>query len=345
MSKTVYENEDIFATEADGSGIPDYALSFAEQSLYVTAMVEENFLNMEKELGINEFCAYEESGEEFIYEGATFQAAKDKIIAAFKYIWSKIRGAYEKLLNKVKDAKKKAIEEFAKQADPSKLPEGFKPRKAHEFTGLTTEFINKISANTNALADKVAEYNNGSGMVDIGSYKEMIDNLDFAVELGKNGVISGTASTYEELRQELKKELEGDVVEFTADKIKSNWKDIEAAAKTKGEFYNIVKAAYKNEKKTIDKMVSTIRKIKETDAAVLKVLSAKLKDIYMGSHSILFTVMDVCKKRDTEYTSILVAVAKATGGKAKDAKEEEPKNESVQLGTTQKDLIEASFEW
>ena len=44
MSKTVYENEDIFATEADGSGIPDYALSFAEQSLYVTAMVEENFL-------------------------------------------------------------------------------------------------------------------------------------------------------------------------------------------------------------------------------------------------------------------------------------------------------------
>ena len=341
MAKTEYMNPEELAVEADTSVIPSFAVNLTEQSLYVAEAAESEFNAMMESIGVEEISVYESTGKEVVYEGASFDSLKKTIIEFFKGLWAKIKGLFDGILKKYEAKKKERATNIATNVDLAKLDDSkYKPFKVHKYDGLKDNavFLN-IEQNCKNMAAKLKNYkNDGPGTLNIDVWKDIL-----------TGVVSTDAKSADTVVKAVKNDLMGEKVDADVAFVKTNWDKIKDTAINGNNFKGKIKAAYKAEKKVIDDIIKAVKDVKEEDANEFKTIVSHLKDIAIASKSVSMAVIDVAKRQESEYASIFVKVAAATKAYKNTKGGEDSTNESVdpaiKLGTTQKDLIEASFDW
>lgn len=337
MSKTVYENVEELAVEADTSALSRNVLTYTEQAMFLAEAAESSYNEMMKSIGIQELSVYEETGEIVVYEGASFKSIIDKVVGFLKKILSQIKGFFEETYKKFEKMYKERKEKLADAVDAkiNDLGESnYKAGKIYNYAKLTSTSIDGIAKNAEDVTTKI----NGASadaVADIGN--NIISSL-------LSGVVSSAPDSLGEATKKVKEELKGEKVDATVDFVKKNWAEIRNCAINGNGFKSTLKTAFKDLKKVVDKAISSAKKLKETDdpEAVKKSIQV-YKDVVVAAKSLIFAAIDVAKLQDTEYTGLFVKVARAVGkGKADKAANE---STEVELGTSQKDLIKEAFNW
>lgn len=334
MSKTVYENVEELAVEADTSALSRNVLTYTEQALYLAEAAESSFNEMMKSIGIQELSVYEETGEMIVYEGANFKGLIGKVVDFFKDLWSRIKGFFDDTYKKFEKDWRERKEKVADKVDINKLADSnYKAGKVYNYAKLTSTTLDGISNKAKDLATKAQ-----STSVD------KLDEINIFDEL-LGGIVSETPESIGAATSKFKEALKGQKVDATVEYVKKNWAEISNCFVKGNGFKTTLKAAFKDTKQIIDKAISETKKLSESDdPEVIKKAIKLYKDIVVASKSLLFAAVDVAKQQDTEYKGLFVKVARATV-KDEAEKKEATANESVELGTSQKDLIKESFNW
>ena len=339
MSKTVYENVEELAVEADTSALSRNALTYTEQALYLAEAAESSFNEMMKSIGIQELSVYEETGEMVVYEGANFKGLINKVVEFFKDLWGKIKGFFDDTYKKFEAAWKERKAKVADKVDINKLADSnYKAGKVYNYAKLTSTTLDGISNKAKDLATK-AQTTSVDKLDEINIIEELVGGIVSDLSSTTGGPSIGTATS------KFKEALKGEKVDATVEYVKKNWAEISNCFVKGNGFKTTLKAAFKDTKQIIDKAISETKKLSESDdPEVIKKAIKIYKDIVVASKSLLFAAVDVAKQQDTEYKGLFVKVARATM-KDEVEKKEAAANESVELGTSQKDLIKESFNW
>lgn len=345
MSKTEYANPEELAVEADTSVIPSFAMTLVEQSMYVAESTERDYNALMESIGVEEISIYESTGEEVVYEGASFANLKEKFIRFFQALWARIKGLYDRLLKEFEKKHKEQMEKLSAPVDLSKLKDvdesKYNKVKIHKFEGLD-DAIDKIGNNCNSLLDAVNNYK---------AANDGTDTLGFdVVKKLTSGVADVNGGSLTEVAKEIKDKLYGEVFNIDYNWVNSNWNKVKDIVISGKDFKKDIRAGYKANKKVIDKIIKQIKGYKSDDTAELEAFKRTVdyfKDVSSACNTITNAVIDVAKRRCSEYSMVIHAINRAS--KAYTDKKEDSTNESVdpaiKLGTTQKDLIEASFDW
>lgn len=334
MSKTVYENVEELAVESDTSALSRNALTYTEQALYLAEATEAAYNEMMKSIGIEELSVYEATGEAVVYEGANFKGLIDKVVKFLKDFWGKVKGFFDDTYKKFEDAWKERKEKIADTVKVDNLSESnYKAGKVYNYEKLTSTTIDGISSKAADLTKKL----NGTSV-------DELDNINVVEQI--IGDLVPSPGSIGEATTKLKDVLKGEKVDATVDYVKKNWNEIRNCFVKGNGFKVALKSAFKAEKKVVDKAISSAKNLKESDdPEVIKKAIKLYKDIVVASKSLLFAAIDVAKLQDTEYKGLFVKVARATANAKAAEGSTEAKNESVELGTSQKDLIKESFNW
>lgn len=75
--------------------------SFDEAALRHTYEIDSNLNNIMKAIGISELAVLEETGEEMVYEAGTISSLIEKLKAAIKKIWEKVKSLFTKFFAKM----------------------------------------------------------------------------------------------------------------------------------------------------------------------------------------------------------------------------------------------------
>lgn len=372
----IYQNEDILKETATiKNSFPSSVLSFSEAALYVCEGIESSYNEMFEQIGIHELAVYESTGNLISYTeadegkeentgtalavpGSENKKFYEKVIEWFKSIWGRIKGFFEGAINKFKtvieENKKKIVNKF-NSADISKLPD-----KVYGKVSDYSKFNNFM--------------NNGSPM-----FGEEAVSLLGEISRKINGckTSNDAQEVYNEYKDSLPNKLIGssDVEGSGANAIKSFFKSLVGAAQdVKKDFLssklndmveyvftdNVVKSLhgmYKSDRKIIDTALSEVKKraneAKKDDSVVsyAQYEYSLMKNITQLTVTADGCVIDILRKKLSEYRSVLfrVALALGKGAKSTEEKKQTATGESAglenDLFASRVSMVESAFDW
>lgn len=315
--------------KTDRSVIPAGCLSFSEGALYIAEATENEFNKLFESIGIEELAVYESTGSEVVYEGAKLDEFKNKVIEFFKGFLAKVKHAYEIIVDKfnemVKGTKKNL--RTVKDSDLKLLDSDMKFGKFHQYDFGGFDPRNKANKLVNDIK------------------KDFDENIEKDVESRKNlkeeyenkivSEISGTdKNNIKEAKEALAKKFKGEEKEVDLAWVIQNKSPLDVVvfnSPTKE-----TKKSFNAEKEIIDGIIGEVKAYKSADYAQQTV--SLLKDITATMHSCMMAYMDALKRRYGEfrniYTKVFIAVAKYKST-----------HESVDIVTSQQDLVESCFNW
>ena len=327
--------------QPDRSVIPSHTLTFCEDAVYVAEAIEEDYNRIFQEIGVKELAFYESTGTEIVYEAEEKQAFVQKVVDFFKGIWAKIKAAFENILKKFESLSKEVrnkIPNITAQMVQSCKRDKF--GKTHQFNLIEKETY--ITNATNYAGDVWDEFDkmDGSNNQEVKEVKEKLEN-DICRKVSGFDV-----SKVSEMTKKIHESLLGEEVEATKDWVVSNIGTLNGIVKN-DDSKKVIKKNYQNFKKFIDEIIKDIRKDKgKAITAADNACFFVMKEIVKATHAANNIVMDVCKRRYSEYRNILLRVAICVHG-SKDGKPEKQQtasNEAAEV-TNRVELIESLFEW
>ena len=332
-------------TQVNRSVIPAECGTFYEQSLYVAEHAQIEFNKLFESVGIDELAVFESTGNTIVYEGAKLDEFKTKAKKVMTDIWGAIKHAYEKMLTFFETKRKEAMSKLTglKKDVVDKVVDGDKPFAVTHAYKLDNAASKDAADAALKLAGNIESKFNA--VRDQEEVTEKVNALkeEFASKIVKSicGVEAATFSN--EVRKQIHADFMGDEVKVDKAWLSSNFEKVVAVVE-KGTTKKAIQASYVEEKKLIDKTIRQLSKVKDENMSTIKTEMSLLKDVVQTLHSFQSIKMDVCKRRFSEYLTILAKLYKLN---SKAEKKDESTNESVDLApeTTQKDLIENAFDW
>lgn len=346
----VYEHVNSIATSKD---IPNDCFSFFEQSMQVAICAEADINAMFESVGIEELAVYENTGSVMVYEGSKLEAFKTKAAKIFEGMWSRIKAAYENILNFFEKKRQESIKSLVslKASDVDFIKDGAKLGQVNEFN---IDAFDEAIANCNKLRFEIVSkfYNLRKNMIASDeSGKEEFDALKQEYVEKIVPTVTGTSETNMiKAKKVMMEKVKGEKKDLTKEWIKANFNEIVDVV-SKGSTKRDIQKSYKEEKARFDEILKRI-KTGAKDSDYWKGSQQEitlLADLCKAMHSMHSLKMDACKVRYAQYKNVLVkvAAAKAKGQKKEEPKKEEKVEESTTFtpATSQIDLIEAAFQW
>lgn len=337
-------------TQVNRSVIPAECGTFYEQSLYVAEHAQIELNKLFESVGIDELAVFESTGSTIVYEGAKLDEFKTKAKKVMTDIWAAIKHAYEKILEFFETKRKEAMSKLTglKKDVVDKVVDGEKPFAiTHAFNLTAADSKDAANAALELAGDIEAEFNKVRGQEEA---TEKVNALkeEFASKIVKNICGVEKATTFSnEVRKQIHADFMGEEVKVDKAWLSSNFEEVVGVV-VKGTTKQTIKTSYITEKKLIDSTIRQLSKVKDENMSTIKTEMSLLKDVVQTLHSLQSIKMDVCKRRYSEYLTILAKLYKLNGKEAKaEEKKDEAATESVDLApeTTQKDLIENAFNW
>lgn len=332
-------------TQVNRSVIPAECGTFYEQSLYVAEHAQIEFNKLFESVGIDELAVFESTGCTIVYEGAKLDEFKSKAKKVMTDIWAAIKHAYENILAFFEKKRKEAMSKLTglKKDVVDKVVDGEKPfGVTHAFKLDAADSKDAANAAFDLAADIESKFNAVRGPE---ANTEKVNALkeEFASKIVKNicGVEAATFS--KEVRKQIHADFMGEEVKVDKAWLSSNFDEVVGVVE-KGTTKKAIQASYIEEKKLIDKTIKQLSRVKDENMSTIKTEMSLLKDVVQTLHSFQSIKMDVCKRRYSEYLTILVKLFNLSN---KAEKKDEAANESADLTpeTTQQDLIENAFNW
>ena len=354
--------EEVQSVATNSSIIPAHCLSFYEQSLFLAEFAEAETNSLFESLGIEELAVFESTGELVVYEGARFDEFKKSAIATFQKIWGAIKGFFEKITKWFNEQKAKTVEAVNKFK--AELAEKAKENRVKFTDKVTDDLIDTLDKDKVYM--KINDYAGLKGMIEefVKGQSEITNKIDSELSKIQIGAedkreqirekeenimkdiiakISGVkdAGTVQDAIKKIKEDCFGGEVEVKAAWIKANKKDISDVIQ-EGFYLGALKVAYNKSKAEIDKIIKDLKSAKEGEA---EVISSKIR-LYKKSiscyHSCVSAVMDVYRRRYSQYRSVFLTVI-FRGNTKKTSEEKTDVKESAV--TTQEDLVNEAFNW
>lgn len=336
--------------------IPSYAMNFSESALFVCESMERSYNSLFQGIGINELAYYEENGTliDYCTEAEEQKSLKEKVKEFFKNLWGAIKGFFEDVLKKIKEAikeNKAKMKDKIDNTDFAKIDPKTNFGKIHSYT----VFDNKAKNTLKRLNSYVKSMD--------ASWEEISDNNSDVVasQIKESGegivayMIEKDGKTAEDLKNYIKGLVDqNNLIDLTYDYVKNNigkFTDVvfnDAAI-------NEVKEMYKLARTTIDECLS--KASKSVDEAGKKqaktsVIQAEVK-VYETAAQLNTTangaIIDVLSKKMKEYRKVVFkvkfAAAKGYKGGKEGEKKEDSVGESTDLFASQVAMVEGSFKW
>ena len=338
-------NEFLDSCKPDYSVIPESCDNFYISSLYLADAIQEAHNEIFRRVGLEELSTFEESYTEGVLLEAEDEKKKnEKTIAEwFKRIWSKIKGFFEGLIQKIKglgekikrkyienrvknidDAIKKGIEIYSKYPDAKEIPLG-----EYMYYDKNT---NKFNDYSKTLQTKLEEMFN-----DIKNNKVDNDKYSSKDEVFKE--LTGCKDT-EEFRKEFKDK--GQKIVVTSKNVKQN---ITAAAGKRflDQWLIEINDSYKETKKFITKAM------KDVKAEVKKNKDAKINKFLLRTGTFVSILTKIVGVYSSEYRASYIAletIAMKCAAKAgKLAKNDGKLDEAADVSTKSTKVIDEAFAW
>ena len=340
-----YESVDELANvRADLSVMPSHTLTFTEDAVYVAQAIEESYNDLFMSIGINELAVYESTGDIIVYEGGKLSEFKDSVIRWLKGIWEKIKGFFNKVLDKFEEMRKKSVKKFGKitAADVDKIDNDKSLGKVHTFNELmkgkylenAKSFLSDIKIAFEDLAKSKADEDA------LKQKQEYFLGVTCEVVSGISGV-----KDIKKMKERYKEKYVGEEKTVTKQFVKDNLKELIAVV-MEGSTKRKIKDDYNRTKKIINDEISRVKKMEDGDIKnSFKYSVNVMKEIVVCMHAVCAVTLDICVRRYTEYRNILAKVySYANVGD----KKETSTGESYYGGYTrsyQTDLVSEAFDW
>ena len=339
----VYKNQvELEACATDSSIIPNFTSTFLENSMWIAEAAEVEFNEMFKKIGVDELSIYESTGEVVVYEGAKLKAAKEGFIKFFQGLWKKIKGAYDRVLQYFETKRKEANESIIKDvnaADIARLESKEAKSGKISFGTIHTypkgEVAESMGAKAGAYAQKVSQ----EWKAAVGKSDEDKENLKKNIsERIISEVYGNGAKDLAAAKRILREQCLGEEVNVDIPYIKSHLEEMKSVV-LKGSTKDAIKKSFQQSKTIIDNCISECKKFDDDMMPIAKPLVNSLKDINVANTTCMNIVMDVYKRRFSEFRGVLLKLKSADRKAGKEA-EKAAKHESYAF---QQDLIEAAF--
>ena len=343
---TNYSVDELQGVRADLSVIPSYTLSFSEASLYVAEAIEESYNDLFTWIGVNELAVFESTGSQIVYEGGKLSEIKEAIIKWLKGIWEKIKGFFNKILDKFEEMRKKSVEKYKKitNADIDKIDDSKSLGTVHAFDNIEKdEYIKRAK---DFLTDVKGKFNELGG-------KNVEELDDDALKSAKDDYVKKTpkevsglnadVSSIQDMKEKLRRKYLGDEKQVNKAYAKEKLADMQAIV-FEGSTKRKIKADYNGFKDFINREIKDAKKIDDAKLrGSYKYAIIVMKEILDCAHAVCGVVMDACVRRSKAYKTILAQIYKyAKVG------EKGSTNESYYGGyrrSYQTDLISEAFDW
>ena len=354
----IYKNymniSELADVQPDRSVIPSHTLTFCEDAVYVAEAIEEDYNRIFQEIGVNELAFYESTGCEIVYEAEEKQGLIQKVVQFFKDLWAKIKAGFEAILLKFQSLSKEVRNQI-----PNITAQQVKSCNLTNF-GKTHDF--KIEGeggtyllNAKSLLDEIEEEFNKAIRTSSKNEDSKQKGRDIKDKLEKQicKKISGfDVSNVSEMTKKIHEYLLGSEIDATKDWVASNIGMLISIVK-QGNSKNVIKKNYQLFKAVIDNCIARLKTREDEMIGYIDSIVAVLKEMVKAAHAANNVVMDVAKRRYSEYRNILLRVAVCLHKKNTSDVPEDKVNPGTALATTreasdisnQVELIESLFEW
>lgn len=337
--------------------IPSYAMNFSESALFVCESMERSYNSLFQGIGINELAYYEENGTliDYCTEAEEQKSLKVKVKEFFAKLWGAIKGFFEDVLKKIKEAikeNKAKMKDKIDATDFAKIDPKTNFGQVHGYTTFEStydETLKRLSSFITSAGAKwqdISDTDNESVINNIKADKESL-----VYEMTKHD----GDKTAEDLKKYIKKHVdENNMVDLTFDYVKNHITDFTNVVFTDVNI-NKVKKLYKETRTAIDncvteanKAVTALGKDPSKSAAIQAQIDV-CKTAAQLSTTANGAIIDVFSKQMKEYRRVVFKVKFAATKGYKGGKEGEKKEDSVEesadLFASQVAMVEGAFKW
>ena len=328
---------------ADRSVIPASCISFSESAMYVADAAQRYFNEFYEQIGIEELAIFESTGSVVVYEGARLQAFKEAVAKIFENIWKAIKSAYEKIMAKIDEIRRKMAQKYLKvtAADVKAIPdEKFNNTlgkfKYQKYKDVEKEIEGKIKAET-------AE----SKLPNFSGYKDAdLEKAQDATKTFIDGLYSRICNAICGKKAESAEAMQKVIAEACKDgketELKKSWlaANVDSMNKRTDKALGSVRKKYRDTKAALHQATRSLNKIGDDNLSIGQCEVRCKRTNIVAMHSAYMTTVDAQMAEMKQDLHVLKMLTNLSSSAKKAAKREEKKakNESASF-------VEEAFDW
>lgn len=327
---------------------------------YVMEAVEREYNDLFKSVALAELAAFEESGVVVVYEEASLASLKDRVVKWFKDTWAKIRGAYDKFLEKMDAAAKKfKTSVYNKIGGADKVKEAlekFEDKKVYYKNynyGKPGEEVKLLTAKAKMISDAYMALETPKSKMETDKKaedavmetikKECKASMDKVIEDLHSSLGVAKDASANDIKNSILKQLRGEggsEFGYNGAFIKENYQDMLKFVCDISQLKKDVKEPYNKTKNDINKAIAAVKKSKKEDSVQL--YTAYAKKVIAINNAVMSANMNYLGNKFAVYRTLVIKVISARVAKnpkvAKEAAE-------IQSTSSQTELVESLFKW